>query len=217
MLMTKKFFDKFGSITVYLVSEFSMRNKSLSDEEFSNFAIHSDFKEIPKNEIWVSSNVAEDELMFCITNALIRIGKEDHGWSVKKAYDYAMKREKNMRNHNKASNNNITLNEEDHNLLYLESIGVTHQEQFIYIYLVDGEYVRNKFKVDFVEAGHGVVYGFMPQNEIWVDKEVPEEERPIIILHELEERQIMLSEKLPYDDAHYKASKIEWDFRKAIK
>jgi hypothetical protein len=61
----------------------------------------------------------------------------------------------------------------------------------ISIWIVDGRLVRSVFDVDFTEGGHDYVYEFVPQNEVWIDNDLEESERPFVLLHELHERNLM--------------------------
>ena len=80
------------------------------------------------------------------------------------------------------------------------------------IWLIDGRLVRSIFDVDFTEGGHGLVYDFVPKNEIWIDDDLSAKERPFVILHELYERSRM-ARGLAYNQAHKKASRLEWECR----
>ena len=42
------------------------------------------------------------------------------------------------------------------------------------VYLVDGEWIRNNLSVTFGHGGHGYVHEFIPNDEIWVEKNHPE-------------------------------------------
>lgn len=214
--MIKKYFDKIGPIKVYLVDETEIRNSSIENEEFSNFAINSDFNIIPKNEIWISHDVSEDELIYFITNAMTRILKEYNGLSYDEAYEYANKKEKHMR---ELVNNELKYFDEinHRNNLYIELISfIKENNDYLYIYKVDGKVVRDLFKTDFVEGGHGLVYKFIPESEIWIDNEIESDEIPLIIDHEINERNFMKEKNFSYLKAHYKASKIEWKLRKSF-
>jgi hypothetical protein len=76
------------------------------------------------------------------------------------------------------------------------------------IRLVDGTKVRNNLAVNFVFAGHDKAYGFIPKNEIWIEKSVPKKERKFIAMHEINERNFM-KHGFGYQKAHDMANKIE--------
>lgn len=213
MLSFKKFYDKYGDYTIYLVNEQEIRNMSKSLQEFSNYGIHADFpKQIHKNEIWLSEQVDNNERFFLIAAALAQIKYELQGMSADKAYDKALALDKALRHKDIHSKHiDIPTNNKVPEEIYLDKYGSIKD---INIWIVDGELVRDFFKTDFVEAGHDYVYHWIPFKEIWVDKEVKPEERKLIILHELTERTLMKDKKISYDKAHEKASKVEWRFRK---
>ena len=72
--------------------------------------------------------------------------------------------------------------------------------------------MRSVFDVDFTEGGHDYVYEFVPQNEVWIDNDLEEAERPYVLLHELHERNLM-AKGWSYSKAHEDSSKIEYHCR----
>jgi hypothetical protein len=80
------------------------------------------------------------------------------------------------------------------------------------VWIIDGRLVRSVFDVDFTEGGHDYVYEFVPQNEVWIDNDLEEVERPYVLLHELHERNLM-AKGWDYDRAHEDSSKIEYHCR----
>ena len=82
------------------------------------------------------------------------------------------------------------------------------------VYVVDGDWVKLRHNMDFVEGGNDAVYGYVPQGEVWIDGHVDDCDRPYIALHELIERHMMKEHGLNYQKAHQVANKIEKDFRK---
>ena len=87
------------------------------------------------------------------------------------------------------------------------------EHEVLKVYIVDGIKVRNMYKTDFVEGGTAFIYPFIPIDEIWIEDQVPEEERPFVLLHEFTERDLMRNERADYDDAHEQASKVEFAAR----
>jgi hypothetical protein len=85
-------------------------------------------------------------------------------------------------------------------------------ESPVSVWIVDGRLVRSVFDVDFTEGGHDYVYEFVPQNEVWIDNDLEEAERPFVLLHELHERNLM-AKGWDYDRAHEDSSKIEYHCR----
>ena len=72
--------------------------------------------------------------------------------------------------------------------------------------------MRSGFDDDFTEGGHDYVYEFVPQNEVWIDNDLEELERPYVLLHELHERNLM-AKGWTYSKAHEDSSKLEYHFR----
>jgi len=85
-------------------------------------------------------------------------------------------------------------------------------ENGISVWIVDGRLVRSVFDVEFTEGGHDHVYEFVPPNEIWIDNDLEEEERPYVLVHELHERNLMAKGWL-YDKAHADSSRLEYHCR----
>lgn len=81
------------------------------------------------------------------------------------------------------------------------------------VWLVNGELIRTRFYSDFTEGGNPAVYGFVPDDELWIDDQVLPHERPFILFHELTEYILMAEEGLSYDEAHMQASEAEWELR----
>jgi hypothetical protein len=83
------------------------------------------------------------------------------------------------------------------------------------IYTVNGDYIKEKDFMDFVEGGNWKVYPkFIPKMEIWVDEEIKERDWKYILLHELTESYIMDKYDYAYPDAHDIANKYEKAYRK---
>jgi hypothetical protein len=74
--------------------------------------------------------------------------------------------------------------------------------------------VRNLFKTDFCESGHCRIYPFIPDGEIWIEQSAHESEWPFLLWHERYEYDLM-GKGMSYDEAHEKASAMEWEARKA--
>jgi hypothetical protein len=56
------------------------------------------------------------------------------------------------------------------------------------------------------------VYEFIPENEVWIDDDIEEEERAYVLLHELHERNRMAN-GWPYSKAHAESSELEYHCR----
>jgi hypothetical protein len=85
------------------------------------------------------------------------------------------------------------------------------------LYLVEGDWVKERFLMDFVEGGHDKVYDFIPSKEVWVDHSMEPANWPFIAFHELVERHLMEHDGLDYDAAHNRANNLErWARKGAI-
>lgn len=182
---------------VYLVDGAYVR-KHLN-EEFTNFANHYNFPNlIVKGEYWIDKGHGKDEYKYFIAH----MQKEDelmqNGSDWDKAYAEACRYESDLRK------------KENNEPIKKEKIG---EQDRISIWLVNGEQVRNKYDIDFVQGGHDKVYPYIPKNEIWIDDYIPEKERDEVILHELWERDQM-SQGKEYEPAHEGASMVEKKYRK---
>lgn len=83
------------------------------------------------------------------------------------------------------------------------------------IKFVDGGAVRNEFSNEFALGGHYYRYKFIPEDEIWIERVVSDEQdRLAIIAHEIIERSIMKSRGMKYDAAHETANKFEVKMRR---
>lgn len=82
------------------------------------------------------------------------------------------------------------------------------------IYLVDGEEVRNKISVDFTMGGHGYVYDYVPEDEIWIEDLKSGFDKKATMYHELIERYIMKKYNMDYEPAHQLSTKLEYEMRK---
>lgn len=210
----KSLLDNYGGYNVYLVNEEEIRDIKLEDEEFTNFAIHDQFPSlIPKDEIWIGKEVSEKERVFFINNAvklsnLLKNGVEDN-----KAYDIALKYEKSLRE------KSCGLNEHDNikkpnppDEIYIKKYGSVGND--IIVWIIDGELARDLYKTDYVEGGHGYVYGWIPKDEIWIEKDIEEDEIPFVLHHEYVELKLMRDEGMEYQKAHKIAAKKEFEMRK---
>lgn len=76
------------------------------------------------------------------------------------------------------------------------------------IWIVDGAKIRRELFIDFVLGGNDQRYKFIPTGEIWIDNSVSVEELEFTIIHEIFEREKMLT-GMAYDQAHDLAAKEE--------
>lgn len=77
------------------------------------------------------------------------------------------------------------------------------------VYAVDGDEIKVKHTMDFVEGGNGMVYDFIPRDELWVDARIKSQDWPHIAFHEAVESLLMEEYGLGYDEAHARANALE--------
>lgn len=77
------------------------------------------------------------------------------------------------------------------------------------IYIIDGTEVRREIDDDFIMGGNGFAYDYVPQDEIWLEKLLDQNERFFIFIHERIESQLMKLYGYDYDAAHMAASGVE--------
>jgi len=87
-----------------------------------------------------------------------------------------------------------------------EPIGVLGEKK---VYAIDGDEVKVKHTMDFVEGGNGMVYDFIPRDEIWVDARMEPQDWTHIAFHEAVESLLMEERGLGYDEAHAQANSLE--------
>ncbi len=83
----------------------------------------------------------------------------------------------------------------------------------ITIWVVDGTYVRTHLDEEFTNYGQHYVFGCIPKDEFWLDREAKEDEQKFFIDHLLVEHRLM-AEGVPYDEALTRADKKEMAERK---
>ncbi len=78
----------------------------------------------------------------------------------------------------------------------------------LFIWIVDGEKIRNKLDINFTNFGQHFRFSFIPKDEFWLDKEATPNERSFFIDHLLVEWKLM-KEGASYNDALEIANKKE--------
>jgi hypothetical protein len=198
-----------GAISIWIVDGTYVRTHL--DEEFTNYAQYLVFDCIPENEFWLDREASEDEQRFYIDHLLVEHRLMKRGVPYDDALEQADKVE--MAERKKAGDvrkltkgGNLPDPKKVHVRLWkkLES-GVT-------VWIVDGRLVRSVYDDDFTEGGHDYVYEFVPQNEVWIDNDLEEIERPYVLLHELHERNLM-AKGWTYSKAHEDSSRCEYHNR----
>lgn len=79
------------------------------------------------------------------------------------------------------------------------------------VYLIDGAIFRDKADTDFALGGHYYAYpGIIPEDEIWLeDIMTSDDERDLILIHEVVEHILMKYYGHTYESAHTVANKVE--------
>ncbi len=194
-----------GPITVWIVDGAYVR--TFIDEEFTNYGQHDNFAFIPKNEFWLDREEQNDEQTFFIDHLLIEYRLMERGVSYDSALEAADLQEMIER---KQSGDLLKVLKKD-GLPDPEKVHLRlwkKLESGLSVWIVDGRLVRSAFDVDFTEGGHEFVYEFVPHNEVWIDNDLQEAERPFVLFHELHERNLMM-EGWEYSRAHQDASALE--------
>jgi hypothetical protein len=203
--------ERRGKFDIWIVDGTAIRGHK--DEEFTNFGQHLRYPYIPENEFWLDREAAQDERRFFIEHLLVEHRLMARGMDYDAALEIADRAERKERR--RAGDLRIlthggkTLpdshNVHDHLWKKLES-GLS-------VWIVNGRLVRSAFDIDFTEGGHDLVYEFVPSNEVWIDDDIEETERPYVLLHELHERNLM-AKGMPYFKAHDDSSRLEYHCRR---
>lgn len=185
------------------------------DREFTNFGQHYRFPFIPTHEFWLDKEFGTIERKFFIDHMIV----EWHLMHDGKSYEYAIgKADTQEIKERKKSALMIRVEKELQALpaktvpkeIYKEKLA---ENEGVYVWVVNGQLVRDLYYIDFTEGGHHFVYGFVPYNEVWIDDDLNPTERYYVLLHELHERYLMHS-GLTYDHAHHSSSIIEYKCRR---
>jgi hypothetical protein len=226
----KRLVGNWGKYTIYLVDDEAVRNSAESAQNFGDFGVNLaqgglrviNFSFIPKNEIWIAKSVKFSERRFVIDYTLAYVRNVERGLSSDKADDKAMAEEKSSRAkgaleefHLKKGQSlkNIPRSEVAKKVYLHKYLTLQDDKEKVKIYLIDGQIVRDLYKTDYVEGGHGYVYTWIPKDEIWIDNTLNKEEMPVIVLHEFVERTLMKHKHLSYNKSHHFASKVEFEHR----
>ena len=200
---------KRGTISIWIVDGTYVRTHI--DEEFTNYGQHYNFKYIPKEEFWLDHEGKPDEQKFFIDHLLVEHRLMANDVSYNDALEQADKIELSERK----KSGDVRKLTKGKNLPDAEKVHVRLWKKLetpVSVWIIDGRLVRSVFDVDFTEGGHDYVYEFVPQNEVWIDNDLEEVERPYVLLHELHERNLM-AKGWDYDRAHEDSSKIEYHCR----
>jgi hypothetical protein len=183
-------------ITLWLVRGDIVRKNI--DIEFTNFAHHWNIKKVPVNEIWFDRETVPGELRFFIPRAIYERQLMKDGMPYDTAIDKADQFETKLRQRKDPKG----FTNPCHRRLW------KRLSNGLQVWLVHGRVVRDKYDDDFTEGGHGLVYKYIPKNEVWVDDDIHKDDKPFVLYHELYERNLMEKGE-QYNRAHKEASKKE--------
>lgn len=204
-----RFVGRRGKIKIYTVDGGFVRTNL--DEEFTNFGQHFRFPCIPEYEFWLENEAAPDERRFFIDHLLVEWKLMKQGMNYASAITYASSKERAERSRSRDSKK-ILDRAGIPNPVKVHVRLLTDSTSGVKIWLIDGRLVRSDFYIDFTEGGHEYVYDFVPPFEVWLDNDLSLSEYPFVLLHELFERNLM-SKGMVYNNAHRRASKLEWSCR----
>ncbi len=182
------------------------------DEEFTNFGQHYRYKYIPENEFWIDQGTRSDEWKFFIDHLLVEHRLMEGGMSYKNALVAADAEERKER---RRAGDVDKITERRQKLPKGQDVHVRLWKKLksgVSVWIVDGRLVRSVFDIDFTAGGHDYVYEFVPENEVWIDDDIAENERGYVLLHELHERNRM-AKGWDYDKAHNESSRLEYRMR----
>jgi hypothetical protein len=202
--------DEIGKLAVWIVDGAYVRGKI--DEEFTNFGQHYRYPYIPVDELWIDREAEHDERRFFIDHLLVERRLMEKGMPYGKALEAGDREERKERRRAgdveklTAKGRKLPEGRDVHERLWKKL------ENGVSVWIVNGRLVRSVFDIDYTAGGHDYVYEFVPQNEVWIDDAIEEEERPFVLLHELHERNRMAS-GWPYSKAHAESSRVEYHCR----
>ena len=200
-----------GDLQVWIVDGSYIRGHL--DEEFTNFGQHYRYPYIAQNELWIDQEAAHDERLFFIDHLLVEHRLMAAGMPYDQALVEADRAERKERR--RAGD----LRRITHHGQGLPDVQMVHEqlwkrlENGVSVWIVNGRLVRSVFDIDFTAGGHDHVYEFVPENEVWIDDAIVEQERGYVLLHELHERTRM-NAGWPYNKAHAESSRLEYRCRK---
>lgn len=208
----KRFLGRYGQYLAYVVDGEYVRNLSRQAEEFGNSGTHLDYPElVPSGEIWVEDDVPAGERHFLVAGALAELRAVEAGATKDEAYESGVALQRKMREiESGLPNHPERHNEKPPREIYVRRPGSLPG---VAVWLVDGELVRDLFRTEFLEGGHGYVYPWIPNNEIWLEDGVHPSELPFILIHEYTELLDMRDRGTEYEVAHDRASAVEFKAR----
>jgi hypothetical protein len=201
--------ERRGPVSVWVVDGAYVRKNI--DEEFSNFGHHYSCSAIPQGEVWLDQEAVPDEQRFFLHHALVERELMAQGTDYDTARQEANRQEREMRVR-AGDVRKLRQGKKPLRAALVHARLWKALENGVQVWFVKGRLVRSMYDVEFTEGGHDCVYEFVPQNEVWIDDDVHEEERGFILFHELHERNLM-AKGMDYDAAHDDASRLERHYR----
>jgi hypothetical protein len=203
--------------------------------EFSNFCHHltkpkgiggDAFKEVPCNIFWIDSHVNEAEIPFFVDRLILEHYLMHQGWSYEKAEAAGTRVE--LRERSKVDANfgvrsaiNASIQGADWESI-VKRVELRHLQDSetlgFQVYLADGLVVRTPPPAGigdprFCSGGHSQVYGYIPDNHLWLDNTEPPKDWNYFMLHEGNEFIEQRDHDLKYPPAHKLSSALEWKCR----
>ena len=203
--------QEIGKLAVWTVDGSYLRGRV--DEEFTNFGQHYRYPYIPVDELWIDQEASEDEHRFFIEHLLVERQLMERGLPYDKALEAADRTERKER---RRAGDLKRLTRGGKKLPDGHDVHVRlwkKLENGVSVWIINGRLVRSAFDIDFTAGGHDYVYEFVPENEVWIDDDIEEQERGYVLLHELHERNRMAAGS-PYSKAHEESSRIEYHARR---
>jgi len=195
--MTPETIGQIGEFTIKIVDGELLRKEN---PDFYGYGHHYTNTGIPKKEIWLDGSIDHRELLFSLLRALFEYALYKRGIPNEIITERSKALDENLRAEGPP---------EDVKVRRLSVFGEMD------VWLVNGGQVRKCFYPDFAQGGNGYRYDFIPKTEIWIEAEIPAEERTFVLLHELYESALM-KDGIPYDSAHEQATYIEKKLRNAV-
>jgi hypothetical protein len=203
--------DERESLVIWAVDGAYIRGHM--DEEFTNFGQHYRYKYIPENEFWIDMGTKSDEWRFFIDHLLVEHRLMGKGLPYEKAIVEADKEERKER---RRARDLSRLTKHGQKIPEGKDVHIRLWKKLksgLSVWIVNGRLVRSAFDIDFTAGGHDYVYEFVPENEVWIDDDIEEQERGYVLLHELHERNRMAA-GWNYDKAHAESSRLEYHLRR---
>jgi len=211
LTLISTWYDPNGSkIEIWLVD--GDRVRASLDPNFTNFGHHYTFDFIPVGQWWLDREHSPDETSFYLTHLSVEYSAMQSGVDRITALAQADKAERSERSKSdKYRSNTDTITDTSKVKKQLLA-----KFDSVIVWLVDGELVRDFYDTDFTEGGHGLIYDWIPSDEIWIDDDLEPSERSYTLAHEMTERSLMKQSNMSYDDAHKCALNIESLLRRVI-